>query len=92
MTLENTSLCPLSAKIARRRQRQQRDSRQQSLLLKAHEMSTLCGAEVFLGIRIKETGRVTTFCSNDAEIWKPFLSCLVFNPECISEHISEHHY
>jgi hypothetical protein len=81
MTSENTSLsCPLSAQVVRRRQRQQRASQQQSLLLKAHEMSTLCGADVFLGIRIKETSRITTFCSNNAEIWKPFLSYLVYSP------------
>ncbi|EED22499.1 hypothetical protein TSTA_059970 [Talaromyces stipitatus ATCC 10500] len=61
----------MDPKIERRKALQKRNRRMKSLLLKAVDMSILCDAEIFLGIRIRETGRVTTFCSDPEGLWSP---------------------
>jgi hypothetical protein len=61
----------MDPKIERRKALQRRSRRMRSLLLKAVDMSILCDAEVFLGVRIRETGRVTTFCSDPEGLWYP---------------------
>jgi SRF-type transcription factor (DNA-binding and dimerisation domain) len=67
----------MDAKAERRKKLQRRNRRQKSLILKAVQMTTLCDAEVIVGIRIRETGRVTTFCSNPEGLWSPAISSLV---------------
>ncbi|OKL55300.1 hypothetical protein UA08_09461 [Talaromyces atroroseus] len=62
---------PMDPKIERRNALQRRSRRMKSLLLKAVDMSILCDAEIVLGIRIRETGRVTTFCSDPEGLWSP---------------------
>jgi hypothetical protein len=69
-------VCP-NIQVQRRQQRQRRDQRQRTLLRKAYEMSKYCDADVFLGVRIRDTGRITTFCADGTGIWSPFISCLV---------------
>ncbi|KAH8691895.1 hypothetical protein BGW36DRAFT_303564 [Talaromyces proteolyticus] len=76
MTAETSQpLCP-NIHVQRRQQRQRRDQRQSTLFRKAYEMSEYCNADVFLGVRIRDTGRITTFCADGAGIWSPFISCL----------------
>jgi hypothetical protein len=68
--MENiTDSSAVDAKLQRRRDLQKRSRRKKNLINKAVQMSILCDAEVYLGIRIKDTGRVTTFCSHPAGIW-----------------------
>ncbi|KAH8689300.1 hypothetical protein BGW36DRAFT_263888, partial [Talaromyces proteolyticus] len=62
--------------IERRRYLQKRNRRRENLIKKAFQMCILCDTEIFLGIRVKETGQVTTFCSDPAGIWSSSLSCL----------------
>jgi hypothetical protein len=64
----------------RKKERQMRDRRKKSLIKKVYEMSALCDADVFLGIRIRKNGRVSTFCANRTGIWSPFASHLVSPP------------
>jgi hypothetical protein len=66
-----------SAQIERRRYLQKRNRRKENLIKKAFQMCILCDTEIFLGIRVKETGQVTTFCSEPTGIWSSSLSCLV---------------
>ena len=67
----------MDPKIERRKALQRRNRRMKSLLQKAVDMSILCDAEVVLGIRIRETGRVTTFCSDPEGLWSPATQKLV---------------
>jgi SRF-type transcription factor (DNA-binding and dimerisation domain) len=67
----------MDPKIERRKALQKRNRRMKSLLLKAADMSIHCDAEVVLGIRIRETGRVTTFCSDPEGLWSPITLNLV---------------
>ena len=70
----------MDPKIERRKALQRRSRRMKNLLLKAVDLSTLCDAEVFLGVRIRETGRVTTFCSDPEGLW----SSATLNLVCFS--------
>lgn len=67
----------MDPKIERRKALQRRSRRMKNLLQKAVDMSILCDAEVVLGMRIRETGRVTTFCSDPEGLWSPVTSNLV---------------
>jgi hypothetical protein len=62
----------------KRKKRQKRDRRKKNLIRKAYEFSTLCDADICLGIRIRENGRVFTFCADTSGIWSAFTSNLVF--------------
>ncbi|CRL22549.1 unnamed protein product [Penicillium camemberti] len=53
--------------------RQKRDRRRLNLEKKLHQYSKLCGADVCLGIRIRDTGRVFTFSADRSGFWA-FLS------------------
>lgn len=78
----------MDPKIERRKALQRRSRRMKSLLLKAADLSTLCDAEVFLGVRIRETGRVTTFCSDPEGLWSSAtmnLVCLFGLPDLMPE-------
>ncbi|PYH99199.1 hypothetical protein BO71DRAFT_314541, partial [Aspergillus ellipticus CBS 707.79] len=44
--------------------RQKRDGGRKALIHKAYEYSKLCDADICLGIRIRESGQVTTFQSD----------------------------
>ncbi|KAL2801679.1 hypothetical protein BJX63DRAFT_157955 [Aspergillus granulosus] len=49
--------------------RQKRDRRKTSLMKKSFEYSTMCDADVCLGIRIRETGRVYIFSADTTGFW-----------------------
>jgi hypothetical protein len=49
--------------------RQKRDRRKNSLIKKSFEYSSMCGADVCLGIRIRETGRVHIFSADSSGFW-----------------------
>jgi hypothetical protein len=71
-------------KSQRRRDLQKRNRRTRTLILKAVDMSVLCDADIFLGIQVRETGRVTTFCSNPSGIWSSVnLVCTLRKPKAI---------
>ncbi|PYH89777.1 hypothetical protein BO71DRAFT_388977 [Aspergillus ellipticus CBS 707.79] len=56
--------------------RQKRDRRKKSLMKKVCEYSRMCGADVCLGIRIRESGEVTTFLANSTGFWSSLNSQL----------------
>jgi hypothetical protein len=49
--------------------RQKRDRRKTSLMKKSFEYSMMCGADVCLGIRIRDTGRVYIFSADASGFW-----------------------
>ncbi|PWY70788.1 hypothetical protein BO83DRAFT_315539 [Aspergillus eucalypticola CBS 122712] len=57
--------------------RQKRDRRKKSPIRNAYEYSTLCDAEVCLGIRIPESGQVTAFLPDSTGFWSGLSSRLV---------------
>jgi hypothetical protein len=44
---------------------------------KAYEYSKMCGADVCLGIRLRDSGRVFTFLADDSGFWSKFDASLV---------------
>lgn len=64
-------------KLQKRHKRQQRNRRGNIRLKKAYELSIMANAEVFLGIRFRDTGRVKTSCADTTGIWPSHLSHLV---------------
>lgn len=65
--------------VAKKSLRQKRDRRKMSLEKKSHEYSQLCGADVCLGIRIRESGKVFIFSSDTSGFWSflgPHLVCV----------------
>jgi hypothetical protein len=44
---------------------------------KAYEYSKMCGADVCLGIRLRDSGRVFTFMADDSGFWSKFDASLV---------------
>ncbi|RAH84382.1 hypothetical protein BO86DRAFT_442715 [Aspergillus japonicus CBS 114.51] len=56
--------------------RQKRDRRKKSLIHKAYEYSKLCDADICLGIRIRDSGQVTTFQADPTGFWSGFSSHL----------------
>jgi SRF-type transcription factor (DNA-binding and dimerisation domain) len=57
----------------RRKLREKRNRRKDNLIKKAYEYSAMCDADVCLGIRLEENGRVFTFCSDPLECGPPWL-------------------
>jgi hypothetical protein len=49
--------------------RQKRDRRKAGLMKKASEYSKMCDADVCLGIRIRDTGRVYMFSADASGFW-----------------------
>ena len=64
--------------------RQKRDHRRNSLIKKSSEYSKICDADVCLGIRIRETGRVYIFSADDSGFWTFVGSQLVGTLDTIS--------
>lgn len=56
----------------RKRHGRQRNERRISLMHKAYKYGTICNADMFLGIRLKENGHVSTFQS-DSRRWPRIL-------------------
>jgi hypothetical protein len=63
--------------LQKKHKRQQRNRRGGTLLKKAYELSIMADADVFLGIRFRDTGRIKTFCADTTGIWSSHLSHLV---------------
>ncbi|KAF7590506.1 hypothetical protein BBP40_002803 [Aspergillus hancockii] len=53
--------------------RQKRDQRKKTLENKSQEYSEMCGADICLGIRIRESGQVFIFSADSSGFWS-FLS------------------
>ncbi|PYH67103.1 uncharacterized protein BO88DRAFT_445142 [Aspergillus vadensis CBS 113365] len=82
----NEQKSPKSPTSPKKMMRQKRDRRKKSLLRKAYEYSKLCDADVCLGIRIRESGQVTTFLSDSTGFWSDLSSQLVrFQHACCRE-------
>jgi hypothetical protein len=65
-------------KKQKRNKREQRLRRSQTLLKKAFEISHFDGeADIFVGIRFRDTGRVKTFCADQTGIWSAHCTHLV---------------
>jgi hypothetical protein len=68
--------------------RQKRDWRKLSLEKKSHEYSKLCGADVCLGIRIRESGKVFIFSADTSGFWSFLTAQLVCLRSCVDyDHI-----
>ena len=65
-------------KTNRKNIRQRRDRRKRSLLRKSYEYGVLCVADVFIGIRDRESGQIFTFCTDQPNPWSHFESQLVW--------------
>jgi hypothetical protein len=61
----------------RKRHVRQRNERRISIMHKAYEYGTICHADIFLGIRLKENGHNFTFQSDDLGFWSPMTAHLV---------------
>ncbi|OJJ56758.1 hypothetical protein ASPSYDRAFT_92004 [Aspergillus sydowii CBS 593.65] len=57
--------------------RQMRDRRREGIIKKANEYSKLCSADVCLGIRLRDSGRVYTFLADESGFWSSFESQVV---------------
>jgi hypothetical protein len=77
----NASKLQESSKPSRKSIRQKRDRRKASLMKKASEYSKMCGADVCLGIRIRDTGRVYMFSADASGFWEFVGSQLVSLPQ-----------
>ena len=64
MTSQSGNLKPSKKSI-----RQKQDRRKSSLMNKAYQYSKKCGADVYLGIRIRETGKVFTLQADTSGFW-----------------------
>ncbi|KAL4935257.1 hypothetical protein BDV06DRAFT_132469 [Aspergillus oleicola] len=60
---------PENLRASKKLIRQKRDRRKASLMKKSSEYSKLCGADVCLGIRIRESGRVHIFTADSLGFW-----------------------
>lgn len=60
--------------------RQMRDRRRDGIIKKANEYSKLCSADVCLGIRLRDSGRVYTFLADESGFWSSFESQVVVFP------------
>jgi hypothetical protein len=61
--------------------RKKRDRRKAGLMKKASEYSKMCGADVCLGIRIRDTARVYMFSADASGFWGFVGSQLVSSPD-----------
>lgn len=57
--------------------RQKRDQRKKTLENKSQEYSEMCGADVCLGIRIRESGQVFIFSADSSGFWSFLTAQLV---------------
>jgi hypothetical protein len=88
----DTKICVTHPKLqessmpGRKSIRQKRDRRKASLMKKASEYSKMCDADVCLGIRIRDTGRVYMFSADASGFWEFVGSQLVSLPRyaCLS--------
>lgn len=55
--------------VTKKSLRQKRDRRKMSLEKKSYEYSNKCGADVSLGIRIRESGKVFIFSADASGFW-----------------------
>lgn len=69
------------ASVEKKYTRQKRDRRKLNLEKKSYEYSELCGAEVCLGIRIRESGKVYIFSADHSGYWSFLGRKLVFYSE-----------
>jgi hypothetical protein len=69
-----------SSRPRRKSIRQNRVRRKIGLMKKASEYSKMCGADVSLGIRIRDTGRVYMFSADASGFWEFVGSQLVSLP------------
>ncbi|KAJ6096880.1 hypothetical protein N7486_007626 [Penicillium sp. IBT 16267x] len=60
---------PKSSRAEKKLLRQKRDRRKSGLEKKALEYSEMCGADVCLGIRIRQSGKVFIFCADASGFW-----------------------
>jgi hypothetical protein len=72
-----------SSRPNRKSIRQKRDRRKAGLMKKASEYSKMCGADVCLGIRIRDTGRVYMFSADASGFWEFVGSHLVSLPRFV---------
>lgn len=49
------------------------------MIKRAYEISAFCIADVYLGVRFRDTGRIMTFCADNTGIWSEFVTYLVFH-------------
>ncbi|KAL2802970.1 hypothetical protein BJX63DRAFT_437394 [Aspergillus granulosus] len=59
----------VTTKSSPRHLRQMRDRRRKTLINKVHEYSMKCGADIWLGIRLRENGKVFTVSIDPAGFW-----------------------
>ncbi|KAL4744300.1 hypothetical protein BDW72DRAFT_188858 [Aspergillus terricola var. indicus] len=71
----------LPSRASKRSIRQKRDRRKTSLMKKSSEYSKMCGADVCLGIRIRESGQVYIFSADASGFWAFVGSQLVYSPD-----------
>jgi hypothetical protein len=64
-------------RVERKSLRQKRDRRKTNLEKESQEYSELCGADVCLGIRIRESGKVFIFSADASGFWSFLSSQLV---------------
>ncbi|KAJ5161359.1 hypothetical protein N7492_006751 [Penicillium capsulatum] len=55
--------------LKRKSIRQKQCRRKTNLMKKAYEYSKMCGADVCVGIRLRETGQVHILCSDSSGFW-----------------------
>ncbi|KAL4984449.1 hypothetical protein BDW68DRAFT_180640 [Aspergillus falconensis] len=67
MTLQHSKAASKSG--SRRLLRQKRDRRRETLINKVYEYSRMCGADICLGIRIRDTGKVFTVSIDPTGFW-----------------------
>lgn len=76
---ESSVLVSLALKMEKKRKRQKRHQRGKTLIKKAYEMSAFCNADVCLGIKLRDTGKIMTFCADKTGVWSSFVRYLVFH-------------
>jgi hypothetical protein len=59
-----------SSRSNRKSIRQKQDRRKASLMKKASKYSKLCGANVYLGIHIRDTGHIYMFSADASGFWE----------------------
>ena len=62
-----------------KRRSQRLSRRKETLLKKLHEIATLCDVDVAFFLRVRKTGRMTTYRSLDLESWPPLREQMVIN-------------
>jgi SRF-type transcription factor (DNA-binding and dimerisation domain). len=98
-SLCNTQMRPTISKkgsqvpsATRKKMRQKRSRRTNTLIKKAYELSCSCDADVFFGVRIKNSGHIYTFCADSTGIWSSISSQLVLYIVLFLQSDIEAHY